>query len=331
MDKIEAMTSVSSRPGRMENAVVANHRKRKIATRSFFNSAGIFVGGFILLAVVIIVTTDIHLITIQDFMGFALDFFLLLFCSYSMYVSCSDSGMRAGLQCDLYTNACADHATYKKKIVEKRHQPRLQAFCRHFVTEELKSVRLFILANVGFSYELYEATYIGKDKEQIRSDEKLSRAQKKALIAANAISPIHLTPDMFMRRGRGGGRRSPLGMPPEQKKCINYAVKFITSLLISLAISTIVLEVVIAPTWTIIATCFIKLLTVVLNGFFGYKFGYENIVIDTSNYIEDQVDLLKQAEQFCERAEAEEKGTCQEHSNCFTVPPGAVGGMLSTT
>lgn len=328
MDKIPTSSFI---PPRIENSVVSDRNRRKRAVRSFFNSAGIFVGGFILLAVVIVVTTDIRLITIQDFMGFALDFFLLLFCSYSMYVSCSDSGMRAGLQCSLYTGACDEHAVHKNRIVERRFQPRLQAFCRHFVTDELKSVRLFILANVGFSYELYEDLYIGKDVEQIRCDERLSRSQKRAIIAANTIAPIHLTPDMFMRRGRGGGRRSPLGMPPERKKYINYIVKFVTSLLISLAISTIVLEVVVAPTWTLIATCFIKLLTVVLNGFFGYKFGYENIVIDTSNYIEDQVDLLKQAEQFCERVEAEEKGTCQEHSYCFTVPLGAVDGMISTT
>ena len=42
----------------------------------------------------------------------------------------------------------------------------------------------------------------------------------------------------------------------------------------------------------------LKLLAVVMNGFTGYKFGYENIVFDTVNYMDDQTDLMNQAMQY---------------------------------
>lgn len=64
--------------------------------------------------------------------------------------------------------------------------------------------------------------------------------------------------------------------------------------------SIIVLEAVVEPTWVLIATCCLKLMAVVINGFNGYKFGYENIVFDTVNYMSDQTDLMTQAVQYVE-------------------------------
>ena len=37
---------------------------------------------------------------------------------------------------------------------------------------------------------------------------------------------------------------------------------------------------------------------VILSGFSGYKMGYENITVDTVNYVSDQTDLLHQFEQY---------------------------------
>lgn len=101
-----------------------------------------------------------------------------------------------------------------------------------------------------------------------------------------------------MKRGRGSSRRAPLGTKPETKKSINFGVKFGSSFLVSLVMSVIVLDVVVEPTWVIFASCMLKLLAVAMNGFTGYKFGYENIVFDTVNYMDDQTDLINQAMQY---------------------------------
>lgn len=283
-----------------EKSMLSEHAKKKKLAKGFLNNAGIFVGVLLMFVVIVVVTTDIHLVSFEEIAALGLDFFLLLFVSYSMYVNCSDSGMRAGLQSESYTGGFSAFETMKRHIIDTKIQARLGEFCCHYITEELRNSRTTVLAIVGFSYEEYMEKYVGKDKDTIRGDKALSKAQKKAIIKANGIEPVKLTPEMIMKRGRGSSRRAPLGMTPETKKGINFGTKFVFTFFISLAMSIIVLEAVIEPTWVLIATCCLKLMTVVLNGFNGYKFGYENIVFDTVNYMNDQTDLMQQAVQYIE-------------------------------
>jgi hypothetical protein len=67
--------------------------------------------------------------------------------------------------------------------------------------------------------------------------------------------------------------------------------------------TAIVVDFVIEPTWIMFVSCMLRLMLVVLNGFSGYKFGYENIVYDTVNYMDDQTDLMEQAIQYFEEAD----------------------------
>lgn len=283
-----------------EKSMLSEHAKKKKLAKGFLNNAGIFVSVLLMFVVIVVVTTDIHLVSFEEIAALGLDFFLLLFVSYSMYVNCSDSGMRAGLQSESYTGGFSAFETMKRHIIDTKIQARLGEFCCHYITEELRNSRTTVLAIVGFSYEEYMEKYVGKDKDTIRGDKALSKAQKKAIVKANGIEPVKLTPEMIMKRGRGSSRRAPLGMTPETKKGINFGTKFVFTFFISLAMSIIVLEAVIEPTWVLIATCCLKLMTVVLNGFNGYKFGYENIVFDTVNYMNDQTDLMQQAAQYIE-------------------------------
>lgn len=257
-------------------------------------------GIFIMFTVVAVTTTEITIRTFEDFAGFALDFFLLLFCSYAMYVNCADSGMRAGLKTDTYKKGIEAFNASKQKIIDLKFQVKLYDFCRFYIKTELESIRNTILAVIGFSYDVYSQEWMCKDKEYVLKSE-LTSAQKKAIIKANAVEPIHLTPEMIMRRGRTLGKRSPLGITPEAKKGINFGVKFFNTFVTAFLLSIIALQVVTEPTWTVVASCIFKLLAIVLNGFSGYKFGYENIVIDTVDYMEGQEDLMKQAIDYIER------------------------------
>lgn len=296
MERIE--TQKSSRAEAFEQAVVSEHNQKKKVAKSLLNNAGIFVGVFLIFAVIVIVTTDIRITSFEEIAALGLDFFLLLFCSYSMYVNASDSGMRHGLQSELYTDSLDRFTTKKKGIIDAQRQTRLHEFCRYYIDDELKNARMSVLAVVGFSYKEYRKKWLGLDEETIENDPKLSKVQKTALIKANAIKPVKLTPEMIMKRGRGSSRRAPLGTKPETKKSINFGVKFGSTFLISLVMSIIVLDMVVEPTWVIFASCMLKLLAVVMNGFTGYKFGYENIVFDTVNYMDDQTDLMNQAMQY---------------------------------
>lgn len=209
-----------------EKSMLSEHAKKKKLAKGFLNNAGIFVGVLLMFVVIVVVTTDIHLVSFGEIAALGLDFFLLLFVSYSMYVNCSDSGMRAGLQSESYTGGFSAFETMKRHIIDTKIQARLGEFCRHYITEELRNSRTTVLAIVGFSYEEYMEKYVGKDKDTIRGDKALSKAQKKAIIKANGIEPVKLTPEMIMKRGRGSSRRAPLGMTPETKKGINFGTKF---------------------------------------------------------------------------------------------------------
>ena len=324
MEKININTSTdnTTRGNVFEEAVTLENKVKKKITKGFANYAGIFVGVFLMFAVIVIVTTDITLTSFEQVAALGLDFFLLLFCSYSMYINCSDSGMRAGLVNKSYVDALAVFEEHKKSIVERRMQVRLSEFCRHYIEEELKNSRMDILAIVGLSYDTYTKEYMSKDKSDILKSE-LSTVQKEAIIKANAITPVKLTPEMIMKRGRGSNRSSPLGVKPETKKMLNFGGKFVTTFLVSLMMVVMVFNVVVEPTWAIVASCVLKLLAVAINGFGGYKFGFENIVFDTVNYINDQTDLMRQAIQYIEDTPAKKDAPPQLDKPALSDTEGA--------
>lgn len=280
-----------------ENTIASRSTKKKLK-KSFISSMGLVFGVFIMFATVVVATTDIKLTDFKDIASLGLNFFLLLLCTYMMYVSCSDSGMKAGLDTDLYKNSIIAFESNKRAIIEGNLQIKLAQFCYHYITEELKMTRLLTLAVVGFSYDDYTEKYLKLSKDEILNDNSLTKTQQKAIIKANAYEPIKLTPEMILRRGRSSRSRSPLGMTPEDKKKIGFGKKFLTSLVVSLFLSTIVLDASAKSTWLIIAEVILKLLAVAMNGFTGYKFGYENIVFDTVDYMNDQTDLMTQAKDY---------------------------------
>jgi hypothetical protein len=309
MEKIP--TSERAAPADFERAIDLNRENKKKISKSFIGNAGIFTGVFIMFVVVMVVTTDISLNTFEDAAAVWLDFFLLMFCSYSMYVNCADSGMRYGLRTDKYISTINMFEQIKKYIINSKLQSGMPKFCRYYIETELKSIRSSTLAIVGLSYEEYESQWLGKDEDYIRACTELSSSQKDAVIKANCYDPVVLTPEMIMRRGRRNGRRSPLGVTPETKKAVNYVVKFITTFVVAFAFSIIVLDVVSEPTWVTFATCCLKLVTIVMNGFSGYKYGYENIVFDTVNYVSDQTDLMRQAVDYIESNDDDRDSPCR--------------------
>lgn len=294
-------TSSSQTGGNKVNDAIENmHLKKKRVARSILNYTGIFVGALIVFIVTVAFTTDIKLISIQQVIELSLAFFVLLFCSYSMFVSLSDTGSRTGKESDSYVKAVEEYDREKKAIIDGKQQGRLTEFCRWYIIDELKNTRFSVVSEVGIDFDVYNNEYIGKTEEELKACQNLSKPQINAIIRANKITPIKLTPEMIFKRGRGSNRRAPLGVKPEVKKGIGYGTKFFRTCLISVLTSVIVLDVVITPTWATFAAYILKLCTVLLNGFTGYKFGYENIVYDTVDYMKDQTDLMHRFKQYIE-------------------------------
>ena len=287
-----------------ELEVIKFEDTKKRLAKGFINYGGIFVSVCLMFAVIMIVTTDVKVGSLKDIADLGMDFFLLLFCAYASYISCADSGTRAGLATDTYTETLAKFNEWKDKIVKGNMQVRLAEFCRNYVLDDLKNVRMSYLAVVGLSYQQYE-TYMTMDDSEVDALPDLSDAQKKAIKKCNNIKPITLKPESIMRHGKGAYHRSPLEMSPETRKSINYVVKFAQTSLIAFGMSIIALDIVTDPSWIVFATVCFKLVSVIFNCFGGYRTGYANIVVDSVNYMNAQIDLMQQAVSYIENTTSE--------------------------
>lgn len=294
MQTIERKQPTTQEP--LDKRVIKSRSAKKSLFQKLLRNTGIFVSAFIMFVVIVAFTTDLKFSSLVDWTALGLTFFVLLFCSYSMYLNCSDSGTKAGKESGTFLDAQDDYDSVKNEIAVNKMQGRLPEFCQYYIEEELELTRATILADVGIEYAEYKEKYLGKDEEtlvKLVDEKKLSKMQADTILSANKVKPITLTPDMIFKRGRGNNKRSPLGMNPQTKKKWNFGIKFITTLITSVLMSLIVCEVIITPNWATFAACLLKLFAVSMQGVFGYKMGFENIVVDTVEYMRDQIDLMQ--------------------------------------
>lgn len=283
----------------MNDLELISFDKRKL-TKTLFHNARNFMIAFILFVVIVVMTTDIKLVSTADIAALGLDFFLLLFCSYLFYVCCADNGTKAGLVSEVYKKALERFTSLKKRIIESCLHTRMREFCAHYIAEDLRETRMLYLSVAGIDYDEYLEKYSNLDSDGVDAACDLAPGQKVAVKKANKVRPIKLTPDMIMKQGRGAHRRSPLEINPLAKKTAVFSVKFVRMSILSICMSVIAFEVIVEPTWIIFVSVCLKLVSVTINGFDGYKEGYDNIAVDTVNYLDSQSDLMEQAIQYIE-------------------------------
>lgn len=254
---------------------------------------------FILFSVIVVMTTDIKLVTISSIKDFGLEFFLLLFASYAFYVVNADGGTSAGYATDVYKAAVERFSELKEQVLENSRYSRMNEFCAYYIAEELKRTRTQYLLVAGINYEEYLEKYVKLDKSEIRERTELTKLQKKAIIKANRVRQIRFTPDMMTSmQGRSAFTRFALYFTPKWHKNFAFGTKFIKMSFVAVGMSLIALQVILEPSWSVFAEVCMKLVTVVINGFDGRTMGYNNIVIDTVSYTNTQSDLMHQAIQY---------------------------------
>lgn len=303
MEPIKQNESVRDREERSRSlgeVIEQTTAKKKRIVRGVMNYFGTAVGTFIIFVAIVVSTTDITVMTAFDWTVLGLAFFVFMFCAYAMYINGSGNGIRAGRKSETYLSAKKLYDDLKNEIIEKKMQGRLPEFCRYYVEEELRNTRNSILTEVGIDFSVYQERYVGKDKAELEQITILSKSQVEAIVCANNIKPIKLTPEMILKRGRGTLHRSPLGMEPSKKRRIGYAWKFVSTFAVAVLMVGITLNPKSDLTWGTFAECILKLFPIVLNGFTGYQSGYNNIVVDTVNYMNDQADLMRQLIHYVE-------------------------------
>lgn len=273
--------------------------ERKKLSQYILGNARAFIITLILFSVVVVMTTDIRFTTISNIRDLGLDFFLLLFASYAMYVCCADWGVSAGYATDIYKDSVKRFGELKSRI-EGAMLTRMEEFCSHYVDEEIRRERMQYLSVVCIPYDVYIEKYVHLGKKEVDALPDLKEGQKKAIKKANKVERIKLTPERIMTQGKTIHTRSVLAITPEVMKNIIFGKKFVKMSVISLCASMIGFEVIMQPTWTVFASVCFKLAIVVINGFEGHKAGFNNIAVHTVNYVNNQSSLMQQAIQYIE-------------------------------
>lgn len=267
--------------------------------KMLFGGARTLVIALTLFAVIVVTTADIRLVTVRSLADLGLDFFILLFVSYGMYVCCADGGISAGYATDSYKKSVARFDTLKEKI-EESMLTRMEEFCDHYADQELRRMRMHYLAVVCIPYEVYLEKYVTLGKREVKRIPGLKRGQKRAIIKANAIKRIRMTPERIMTLGKNVRSRAVLGVTPETMKNIAFGKRFVRMSIISAMMSIIAFDMVAEPTWVMFATVCLKLVAVVINGYDGHRTGFANITTHTVGYINAQSMLMSQAIQYIE-------------------------------
>ena len=273
--------------------------ERRKASQYILGNARILMIAFILFTVIVVMTTDIRLVTISSITDLGLEFFLLLFGSYGMYICCADGGISKGYATEIYKGSVARFDELKTRI-EESMLTRMDEFCSHYVDEELKKTRMQYLSLVCIPYEVYIEKYVNLSKADVDALSDLTDSQKKAIKRANRVKRIRLTPERVMTLGKTVHTRSVLAITPEAMKNIAFSVKIVKMGFISVCMSLIALDVILEPSWTVFAEVCLKLAAVVINGFDGHREGFNNITVHTVNYVNHQSSLMQQAIQYIE-------------------------------
>lgn len=272
--------------------------KRKISQYILGNARTLMIV-FILFSVIVVMTTDITLVTISSIKDFGLEFFLLLFASYAFYVVNADGGTSAGLATDVYKDSVKRFEELKARVLENARYSRLNEFCAYYIAEELKKTRMQYLVVASIRYDEYLEKYAKLSGREVKALTELTELQKRAVIKANRVKQIRFTPDMLTTmQGKNAFARFALSVTPKMYKNFAFGTKFIKMSFVAVAMSLIALQVILEPSWTVFAEVCMKLVTVVLNGFDGRTMGYNNIVIDTVKFTDTQSDLMHQAIQY---------------------------------
>ena len=299
---------------KIEQFVAREQSIRKRVSKTMFGYGGIAVSLFLCLVTIMVVTTDIT-ISIRSAAEFSVDFFLLLFCAYASYICCSDSGMKAGKASSLYIDTLKKFEDIKQGIIKNKTHCILGDFCKDYIATELKNAKTYYLVSAGIDYDEYVKKYASLEDDDIDAIGGLSTAQKKAIKSANAIKPIKLSPERIIRQGGSNIRVSPLSISPGTRRGISYSVKFVTSMAVAFGMSYIFLDELSDPSWATFVLVCIKVGSVLYNCFSGYKCGYENIVIHSVQFMQEQISLMQQAEIYAERYinnETQSKSVCAD-------------------
>lgn len=228
---------------------------------------------------------------------------LLWICSYLMYTVYLSWGSQKGKETNDYKKAIGEYQTEKEKIL-KEDYTKLAKYCIHYIKDELKSNRISVLSEIGMKYEEYEQRYLGKSTKEIQTLN-IPEDKKAVIIQANSIKPTKLTPSMLMVSNTVNSRNL-LSTDVETIIKKDKFIKIITSAFFSMVVGSVFIDVSVLNGWSILITCLLNLLPLVLNIFMGGYQGFKAYSVNEVENLNGKITHFKNCQKYVPQEEENE-------------------------
>ena len=253
--------------------------------KSVLSHLGVLSATVTLLAVSALFFTDISLF-FQASLEFSLHFLLLLFASYVMYFSLSETGAEQAKKEKEYELVLQRTNKNRLRFREEGTMASLSAFCDSVSERETQNKRKALLSAFCLTEEDLGA--YGPSNPPAA----LSSLQKRGLRKVARRRAVRIAPPMLLFTREGGGYTAPLANAPAVSKIRRFLPYLFASAFTAFFSVSVICQIIFEPSPAFLLGYFCKIFTLVFNGIKGYRAGYCNISKDTVSYLSEQNDLL---------------------------------------
>lgn len=262
----------------------------KKSARGIFKNFSLILAAFAMVVLVALVFADVSFeATLSWKWAVKLVFYLILM--YVLFFSMQSTGIQDGQAQDIYTETRGKYNTLREGIRSDSELETLQDFCDDYVITELRLARTKILRAASIPYTMFEEKWLDTEEPLPKN---ISRKKRLAILVARKLKPITLTPDMLLNCGSLKIGRAPLGATPAARLAFRTMQKMIPRTAMTFLVTDIAINVITQPSWETLITGLMMCFVGAMCAYEGYESGYKNIVDDTVEYVNRQVNILSQ-------------------------------------
>ena len=201
-------------------------------------------------------------------------------------------GMFSAMKDEEYEKVKEAYESVKNQIYVMGLAPGLSDYCLRYVEKDLRAYRTAILSDACIQYEAYERDFMDKSYQKLKASG-VSKRVAKCISRANKAKAIKLNTSMLLTSGSSAHKRRGLGMSTITKRKIDFSFNILSRSVTTLLSGTVVVDVIINPSWQALAQWLIRMIAVFWAAVSGYNAGTKNILETTVSYLSRKTEILK--------------------------------------
>ena len=202
------------------------------------------------------------------------------------------NGMYAAMKDEDYRKAKESYEKAKSDIYSLGIASKLGDYCVKYIKQDLKKYRASILADACIPYEKYESDYLDKTYKELL-EKGLSKKTAWCIVRANRATGIKINTGTLLTSDSNFHRHRGLGMSTLTRRNVDFATNMVSRLFTTLLSGTVVIDVIINPSWQSVAQWALRMIAIFWAAVSGYDAGVKNISETTMSYIARKTEILK--------------------------------------